>query len=198
MAIWAKILKYIALTVLVCLTCPVFLFFDGFGIVSRVPDLQDIEKIELTIRSQDATYEILDWNNPGTSSTRNYLYITLSSERSKEIVRELHQRAIEEGKDYSGLRGNSLSISYTLPHSEMNRGYSFALSDLPLIQELFCQPEFCGTEPSGLFLHTTNTPVSFLLMTSSALTVMRSTPEKYQQLLTAVQTDLLNLLPDAF
>lgn len=46
-----KNLKYIALTVLVCLTCPVFLFFDGFGIVSRIPDLQDIEKIELTIRS---------------------------------------------------------------------------------------------------------------------------------------------------
>lgn len=190
-----KNLKYIALTVLVCLTCPVFLFFDGFGIVSRVPDLQDIEKIELTIRSQDATYEILDWNNPGTSSTRNYLYITLSSERSKEIVRELHQRAIEEGKDYSGLRGNSLSISYTLPHSEMNRGYSFALSDLPLIQELFCQPEFVE-QSQAVFSYTPQILQSVSCYDKLGTYCDEIDAEKYQQLLTAVQTDLLNLTPE--
>ena len=97
--------KYILATVALCLSCTLFLATGGFGMVSRVPDADQIQQVEVRFTSPWVNYEQV-WGN--TSYPLNSIHAELSSPEAIDLVLQLHQAAVEEGEDYQGLRGNHI------------------------------------------------------------------------------------------
>ena len=78
--------KYILATVALCLSCTLFLATGGFGMVSRVPDADQIQQVEVRFTSPWVNYEQV-WGN--TSYPLNSIHAELSSPEAIDLVLQL-------------------------------------------------------------------------------------------------------------
>lgn len=189
-----KSAKFIPLTILVCMICPLFLATDGFGMVSKVPEAKDVKSVEINRYSDISTYARYYYDNG------SYTYVSarenpvLTTPEGIELIRQLHQNALEE-QDYQGLKGNNIEFTYETSHGEITRNYSFAESDLLLLLELYCQPEFLQqTQP--VFFYQPEVLSSVTVSDCTTFPAGSIKQENYAQLLDAVRTDLLTMTSD--
>ena len=186
--------KYILATVALCLSCTLFLATGGFGMVSRVPDADRVEEVELHLYGQNVYFERLN-SNVGT----NEVVATLSSPEAIDLVLQLHQAAVEEGEDYQGLRGNHMKIEYTLSpfDSSMSRDYSFAVSDLDTLRQLLCLPEL-AEQIYPPFTYQANYLETVTCYDKLGLNSVDIPAEDFERLLEAIRTDLLAVTPENY
>lgn len=186
--------KYILATVVLCLSCTLFLATGGFGMVSRVPSADRVEEVELHLYGQNVYFERLN-SNVGT----NEVVATLSSPEAIDLVLQLHQAAVEEGEDYQGLRGNHMKIEYTLSpfDSSMSRDYSFAVSDLDTLRQLLCLPEL-AEQIYPPFTYQVNYLETVTCYDKLGLNSVDIPAEDFERLLEAIRTDLLAVTPENY
>ena len=188
--------KYILATVALCLSCTLFLATGGFGMVSRVPDADQIQQVEVRFTSPWVNYEQV-WGN--TSYPLNSIHAELSSPEAIDLVLQLHRAAVEEGEDYQGLRGNAMEITYTLSpfDSEMSRRYSFAVSDLDTLRQLLCLPEVVE-QIYPPFTYQANYLETVTCYDKLGLYSVDIPAADFERLLEAIRTDLLNVTPESY
>lgn len=186
--------KYILATVVLCLSCTLFLATGGFGMVSRVPSADRVEEVELHLYGQNVYFERLN-SNVGT----NEVVATLSSPEAIDLVLQLHQAAVEEGEDYQGLRGNHMKIEYTLSpfDSSMSRDYSFTVSDLDTLRQLLCLPEVVE-QIYPPFTYQANYLETVTCYDKLGLYSVDIPAADFERLLEAIRTDLLNVTPESY
>lgn len=186
--------KYILAAVALCLSCTLFLATGGFGMVSRVPDADRVEEVELHLYGQNVYFERLN-SHVGT----NEVVATLSSPEAIDLVLQLHQAAVEEGEDYQGLRGNHMKIEYTLSpfDSSMSRDYSFAVSDLDTLRQLLCLPEL-AEQIYPPFTYQANYLETVTCYDKLGLNSVDIPAEDFERLLEAIRTDLLAVTPENY
>lgn len=186
--------KYILATVVLCLSCTLFLATGGFGMVSRVPSADRVEEVELHLYGQNVYFERLN-SNVGT----NEVVATLSSPEAIDLVLQLHQAAVEEGEDYQGLRGNHMKIEYTLSpfDSSMSRDYSFAVSGLDTLRQLLCLPEL-AEQIYPPFTYQVNYLETVTCYDKLGLYSVDIPAADFERLLEAIRTDLLNVTPESY
>lgn len=187
-----KSARFIPLTILVCMIVPVFFATDGFGMVYNIPAAEEVVSVSISNNLQSYNRYYYDDNSFAALSNRSSPVLT--TPESIELVRQLHQKAIDE-QEYEGMTGNNTLFTYETSGGWMHRRYSFAEEDLPLLLELFCQPEYVRqTQP--VFFYQPEVLGSVTVSDCLTFSVGSVDAANYQQLLEAVRTDLLTMTSD--
>ena len=188
-------LPAILLTLVICLTAPLFLATDGFGMVGKVPQVDDVQTVEVRFYgiSRNHSYS---WVNKGGNfedNVESMNSVTLAEPEAISIVTQLHQLAVDN-RNYLGETGNQMTFVYTLKGlgMEQRRVYSFPVSALPLIEELNCQPEVIEqVEP--VFEYSPAVLEEVACFDKSGEELASIAPENFEQLLEAARTDLMSM-----
>lgn len=188
-----KSVKFIPLTVVVCMIVPVFFATDGFGMMSRIPSAEDV--VSVTVSDTPHSYNRYYYYDSAADrfiTSQNDPVLTTAE--SIELVRQLHQNAIEE-QEYEGMKGNSTLFTYETSGGWVHRRYSFCEADLPLLLKLYCQPEYVQqTQPA--FFYQPEVLSSVTVSDCLTFPIGSIDPADYEQLLEAVRTDLLTMTPE--
>lgn len=190
--------RSIAVLMVLCLIIPVFFATDGFGQVYRIPSQEKIQQVSFRTITGVGRYSSYIWvdsngvwhDNSSASPT------TLTSKSAKDLVLQLHQNGLDL-KDYTGKTSSTYEITYSLEPNghKMSRRYDISVYDLPLLEQMYCEPEMIrNNEP--VFFYQPEQLEQVTLYDHIGSRVGTVSSDQYEALLEALREDLLTMTAD--
>ena len=190
--------RSIAVLMALCLVVPIFFATDGFGQVYRIPAEEKIQQVSFRMATGASRYSSYTWvddkgiwhDNFSPSST------TLTSDSAKKLALQLHRSGLD-AKDYPGQTSSSYEISYSLKPTghQMSRRYPISVHDLPLLEQIYCEPEMVqNSEP--VFFYQPELLEQVTLYNAIGSRIGTVDTDQYEALLQALREDLLTMSAD--
>ena len=181
-----------------CLIIPVFFATDGFGQVERIPPEDKIEQVSFRMATGSGRYSSYSWVDSHGSWHDNYAVTSnsMTSQHAKELIRELHQHGLQL-RDYSGQTSSTYEITYSLKSGghQISRRYPISASELPLLEQIFCEPEMIrSNEP--VFFYQPELLEQVTLYDHIGSRIGTVSPDQYEALLEVLREDLLTMTAD--
>lgn len=190
--------RSIAILIVLCLIVPVYFATDGFGQVYRVPSQEKIQQVSFRTITGAGRYSSYTWvdSNGVWHSNSSASPTTLTSKSAKDLVLQLHQNGLDL-KDYTGKTSSSYEITYSLEPNghKMSRQYDISVYDLPLLEQMYCEPEMIqSSEPVFFYQPELLKQVTLYNNIGSRVGAIRA--DQYEALLQALREDLLTMTAD--
>lgn len=190
--------RSIALLMALCLIVPIFFVTDGFGQVYRIPTEEKIQHLSFRMATGASRYSSYTWVDDKGIWHGNFATpkSTLTSESAKKLVLQLHRNGLDL-KDYAGQTSSSYEISYSLKPTghQMSRRYPISVHDLPLLEQIYCEPEMVqNSEP--VFFYQPELLEQVTLYNAIGSRIGTVDTDQYEALLQALREDLLTMSAD--
>lgn len=190
--------RSIALLMALCLVVPIFFATDGFGQVYRIPAEEKIQQLSFRMATGASRYSSYTWVDTNGIWHDNFATpkSTLTSESAKKLVLQLHQNGLDL-KDYTGQTSSFYEITYSLEPNghKLNRRYPISAHDLPLLEQIYCEPEVIqSSEP--VFFYQPELLEQVTLYNAIGSRIGTVDTDQYEDLLQAIREDLLTMTAD--
>ena len=190
--------RSIAILIVLCLIVPVYFATDGFGQVYRIPSQEKIQQVSFRTTTGAGRYSSYTWvdSNGVWHSNSSASPTTLTSKSAKDLVLQLHQNGLDL-KDYTGKTSSTYEITYSLEPNghKMSRRYDISVYDLPLLEQMYCEPEMIqSSEPVFFYQPELLEQVTLYNNIGSRVGAIRA--DQYEALLQALREDLLTMTAD--
>ena len=182
--------RSIALLMALCLVVPIFFATDGFGQVYRIPAEEKIQQLSFRMATGASRYSSYSWVDTNGIWHGNFVTpkSTLTSEHAKKLVLQLHRNGLDL-KDYTGQTSSFYEITYSLEPNghKLSRRYRISARDLPLLEQIYCEPVFFY-QPELLEQVTLYNAIGSRIGTVDT--------DQYEALLQAIREDLMTMTAD--
>lgn len=192
--------RSIAILMVLCLIVPIYFATNGFGQVYRIPSEEDIQQVSFQMATGAGRYSYYTWVDSNGAWHDNFSASSspLTSESAKELVLQLHQNGLDL-KDYTGKTSSTYEITYSLEPNghKMSRRYNISVYDLPLLEQMYCEPEMIqSSEPVFFYQPELLEQVTLYNNIGSRVGAVRA--DQYETLLQTLREDLLTMTSDRF
>ena len=190
--------RSIAILMVLCLIVPIYFATNGFGQVYRIPSEEDIQQVSFQMATGAGRYSYYTWVDSNGVWHDNFSASSspLTSESAKELVLQLHQNGLDL-KDYTGKTSSTYEITYSLEPNghKMSRRYNISVYDLPLLEQMYCEPEMIqSSEPVFFYQPELLEQVTLYNNIGSRVGAVRA--DQYEALLQTLREDLLTMTSD--